>query len=69
MLINDLSYLQSVESSHITGSTGHGYSKNFSLKVYVRIDQDADGGKAYAKAYHGDAIADSSASNSIKVEF
>jgi hypothetical protein len=61
MFISDLSHCKTVETNAVIGGGSYSY------KVYIKVDQDADGGKAYAKAYKGDAIADASASNYSKI--
>jgi hypothetical protein len=63
MFISDLSHFQSVEKSSVVG----GSYKKYYYDVYVKVKQYADGGKAYAESYKGDAIADASASNYSKV--
>jgi hypothetical protein len=70
MFISDLSHFQTVETTAVLGGyKKYGYGKKFD--VYVYVDQDADGGKAYAKSYKGDAVADASAYNysSIEIDF
>jgi hypothetical protein len=67
MFISDLSHFQTVETTAVLGgSKKHGYSKKFYVDIYV--DQDADGGKAYAKSYKGDAYAYADADNDSYIE-
>lgn len=67
MFISDLNHFQTVEKTSVIG----GSYKKYYFDVDVKVKQYADGGKAYAKAYKGDAYAYADANNDsyIKIDF
>jgi hypothetical protein len=65
MIISDLSYLVATESTNIVG--GSDFSQTFMQWNDINVDQYADS-YSVAKAFRGDATANSSAYNLLEIK-
>jgi hypothetical protein len=66
MIISDLSHLEATESTNILGGGGDMY-QTFWQKNNIDVDQYADS-SSYAKAFRGDATANSTAYNVLYID-